>query len=722
VTLRAGAASRDITPELRGDFFGYVRPDLRARGVSLRLHAHALVLEHGPRRVGVVTLDLGAPLVAEAVFARVADLGLDRGNLLVAATHTHAGPNRPGAFVVDQVVAALREAVAALEPARAAWGEAEVRGANRNRSLEAHLANHGLDLHPGTGSTDLDPDGEDHPRDVTVRVLRIESPGGRPLVAWGHFSAHPTTFVPANTTFSSDFPGVATRRFRASFEGTPPVAIVTNGTEGDLIPRYDQVNQHACADVIGHRVATAMHEAWEAASAVTDDLPVAGTTRRIEYAGQTLEPGVRVADRAWFGLPFLGGAQNGPSFLYGLGLEGARRPAWLASRVHGRKLRAAPAPWPTRADVTVLRIGGRLLLGVPGEPTVEAGRRMCAAALAASDGSDLQDALIVGLAQAYRGYFTTPEEYDQQHYEGGHTVFGKHTSRLVELTHAALAAELAALPPNEEPSAVPEDAGSTTTSSARPSAPIGSPTLGRGSRRLRVTRQPPDRVLRFGVVTIGWRGARRGYDRPVDRAFLALERLGPGGCTEVVEDDLGTGFVWQQRGRRATARFELPGDLPLGTYRFVVQGVAAHAATDPFEVAINEDLRILGFTRDADHLVAHVQHPPPDPASALRARDRWSPGGKVRVRIGGDQAVARWDADRQRLQLPLEAPSLPTEVEVPDGGLEDAHGNRSGPGRRYAVGVVTAATWPPSMGPGGGRSPGPFGLGVRGRPPAWPFD
>ena len=28
---------------------------------------------------------------------------------------------------------------------------------------------------------------------------------------------------------------------------------------------------------------------------------------------------------------------------------------------------------------------------------------------------------------AYCGYITTPEEYDEQAYEGGHTVFGKHT-------------------------------------------------------------------------------------------------------------------------------------------------------------------------------------------------------------------------------------------------------------------------------------------------------
>jgi neutral ceramidase len=199
--LRAGAASRDITPELKGDFFGYVRPDLRAKGVALRLHAHALVLDDGTHMIGVLTLDLGAPLITRDVLDRVGDLGFDLSNLVIAATHTHAGPNKPGEWIAHQAAAALREACERRRPARAAWGRTQLREANRNRSLEAHLANHGLDLYPGTATDDLDPHGVDHPRDINVRVLRVEEEDGRPLAAWGHFSAHPTTFITANTPF-----------------------------------------------------------------------------------------------------------------------------------------------------------------------------------------------------------------------------------------------------------------------------------------------------------------------------------------------------------------------------------------------------------------------------------------------------------------------------------------------------------------------------------------
>lgn len=313
--------------------------------MSLRLHAHALVLDDGARRIALLTLDLGAPLVVRGVRDRIADLGFDRSSLLVAATHTNAGPSRPGDWVAQQAAAAVREAHAARRPARAAWGRTHLGDANRSRSLEAHLANHGLDLYPGTGSDDLDPQGPDHPRDVVLRLLRVEDDAGRPLAAWAHFSAHPTTYGPANTYVSGDYPAAATHHFRSGFD-TPPVAIVTNGTEGDLIPRYDEVNQHALADRIGHRVAHAMHRARHAAGPTTAELTVGGRTRSVRYEGQELVPGVRVGARAWFGLPFLGGAMNGPSFLYGLGLEGRRRPRWLADRVHDRKIRVAPASRP----------------------------------------------------------------------------------------------------------------------------------------------------------------------------------------------------------------------------------------------------------------------------------------------------------------------------------------------------------------------------------------
>ena len=723
--LRVGAASRDITPELKGDFFGYVRPDLRVRGVAGRLWAHALVLEDGRRTVCLLTLDLGAPLLTTAIRERVADLGFGPGNLIVAATHTHAGPNKPGEWVAQQAAAAIRDAHAARRPARAAWSQVRLDDANRNRSLEAHLANHGLDLYPGTATTDLDPDGGDHPRDVTLRLLKVETDRGEPLAAWAHFSAHPTTIGPANTYFSADYPGTARHHFRRRFEH-PPVAILTNGTEGDLIPRYDEVAQHALADRIGHRVADAMARAWDGAPATRADLTVDGAGERIVYQGQEVAPGRRVGRRAWFGLPFLGGGQNGPSFFYGWGLEGRRRPRLLAGRVQGRKLVAAPAPWTPAADVTVLRIGDRLLLSVPGEPTVETGRRLVAAARRTA-GPAVRDALVVGLAQAYRGYFTTPEEYDQQHYEGGHTVFGRYTSLLVEQCHARLAARLAdgdGQPGGvcrDGPSTGPVDdrtaAGSVQQGGASATAPVRRPPADvpapvgahRGRCRARLLDTPSGRIPRFETFELSWSAPRRGRARPVGEAMVVLERRLAGDSWTVVDDDLAGGFVWHQSGRRVTAHYEVPGDLTTGSYRVTVLGPRRPVSTEQFEVVASDGLRLLGVEADGDTLVFSAQNPTPDPQRLLRRRERQPSGGCVRFRIAGLTQEAAWDPETGGWRAPVT--TVPSHIDVPAGGLVDAAGNRSGGAVQLAVGAVTSGAWPPPIGPGGGRPPGLFGLG-----------
>ena len=44
--------------------------------------------------------------------------------------------------------------------------------------------------------------------------------------------------------------------------------------------------------------------------------------------------------------------------------------------------------------------------------------------------------------------------------------------------------------------------------------------------------------------------------------------------------------------------------------------------------------------------------------------------------------------------------------------LADGLGNRSGAAVTLTVGKIAAAQWPPHIGVGGGRSPGPFGQGA----------
>jgi neutral ceramidase len=90
-----------------------------------------------------------------------------------------------------------------------------------------------------------------------------------------------------------------------------------------------------------------------------------------------------------------------------------------------------PSPW---HPVHHLQLGTHLFVTVPGEPTTVAGYRVEQDALAAAG---VSSASLVGYAGDYAGYFTTPEEYALQHYEGAHTLYGEPT---LDLLRAALLA------------------------------------------------------------------------------------------------------------------------------------------------------------------------------------------------------------------------------------------------------------------------------------------
>ena len=694
-TLLAGAAAADITPELGGEFFGYVRPDIHAEGVALRLHAYALVLDDGVRKVALVTADLGEPMVKAEVVERVRHLGFDEETVLVAATHTHAGPNAATGWTAFQIAEAVRLADAAKRPARAGWAIAHVPDANLSRSVEAHLANHGQDLLPGFGTPDHDPDGPDHTRDTALRMLRVEGLDGRPIAAWTHFSVHPTTFVPSNKLFSADFCRVATLRFQQRFAGHAPVAIYTNGNQGDLITWFDDYNQHAVADRIGMRVARAMGAAWdEAGRALSSDVVVDARRTTVTYQGQEVEPGKRVGGPVgFFGASFFGGAKNGPSIFYWLGTEGKRRPAAAADPVHGRKILAAPAPWMPTLELQALRIGDRLLLAVPGEPSVETGRRIRAAALAGAP-PGLADAAVVGLANGYHGYFTTPEEYDQQHYEGGHTVFGKHTSLLVQHGHGDLAAALAA------PRARPAPGGGGNT-------PVPAP-VGDGGSTGAIVEQPRRLVQRMQTVQVRWTGGTLGRDRPVGAPFVRVEREAAGGWS-VVDDDLGHRIVWWQHGQTYGARWDLDPGLPAGAYRFRIASARYELVSEPFVVGASAALRVLGVERSGGDLLFRAQNPPPDPERNLLARPRTPRGGALRFTQEGREQVARWDEAAGGWRA---ASRSDAAVTVAPGGLVDGLGNTNSSAVTVQVGRVAALEWPPHLGPGGGQTLGPFGEGT----------
>lgn len=719
--LRAGAAVADITPEVGGTTLGYVRPDVSTDGVATRLTARAIVLDDGGTKVAILATDLGYALRKDDLVARVADLGFGHDTILYTGSHTHGGPESLADWQVEQLAEAIRQADAALRPAEAAWITADVGNVNRNRSIEAHLANHGHDLFYGQGSPIDDPDGPDHARDTRLRLLRVDGVDGTPLAAWMIFPVHLTTYTPDNTYWSADLAGPLTGRVAETIGIDGFVGLFSNSSSGDLAPRFEAHNQHATADLLARRLADVAIDAWDhAGTELRRDVDIDARWTRPCYCGQEVEPGKPVAPQALWGLPFLGGSEEGASIFHEpVATEGRRRPAEAADPVQGRKIVAAPAPWTSEPEVAAIRIGDRLLLAAPGEPSVQMGRRFEAAVEPVLP-TGVDETVTVGLSNSYVGYFVTPEEYEMQHYEGGHTVFGVWTSLLVRDTFVDLVTAIRDQAPAPEPS-TPPSLGSTEA---------GDPTVGNGGVAGRLLAAPSGEIERMSVLELRWEGAPDGVDRPLGAPFITLERRidGPKGdgskgpelddATWVpVDDDLGFRFAWQVADGEYTARYELEPDAPLGTHRFRITSGAYELITDSFEVVTSRSLRVRGATveRLDDGQIRvdlHAQNPPPDAELSTIARRVTPADGEITFVVNGRVHTAVWDASREAYSVIVaHAVENGDLLALPDGGFVDAFGNSTGDAFDLVVGEVTPLDWPNHMGPGGGRTPGVGGEG-----------
>jgi neutral ceramidase len=442
---------------------GWGQPGQRMKGVARSLAARALVLEHRGLRWGLCALDLC--LVDRALRDSVrTEVGESPGALTLTATHTHSGPAGfvtapfyalegpdPAPALRERVVAAaaqaLVEAAGALAPARLAWGEAEVaRGVAFCRSPAAYRRNPEARTRPD-------------PVDRTLRLLRIDAPDGTPRGAVMLFGLHATSIHADVPFLHPDHPGLAADRLGARVRhlrgGDPAfVALFLQGAAGDVSPnrRFDPRRGvtvdpvHRDDFLAAERVAAAEVEAgltaFDAARPAPEELVV--RTAVEDFEGRPTADGPTT--RARLGVGMARGTAEGPGPLRGLGaprrnpfasdpkipmLEvgpgGDRRVLravfeGLPHPLREAILEAARAPGgliDTVLPVQWVELGGRGLLLLPNEPTSTAARRLRAALGGETD--------VLGYANAYSGYLTTPEEYGEQDYEGAYTLFGPNT-------------------------------------------------------------------------------------------------------------------------------------------------------------------------------------------------------------------------------------------------------------------------------------------------------
>ena len=699
---------------------GWARGDARALGQHTRLFARALVLQRGKRRLALVAADLNmvsGGLVVQA--ARRA--GFDPREVIVSASHTHAGPtgysnflfkdaafptpkapssgvNDPDpvlyTFMVKRISLALGRARADLAPAVAGWGSTKLLGVTANRSLEAHLADHGLSLSRGQGRADQDPDGAAHTIDPNVDVLRVDrlSRGRRvPLGAWSTFANHGTVNRSTFTYYNADHHASADRIFEAGVRraghvagGRPVVNVYGNSDAGDVSAGLTRFGP-AHAEEVGRREARAMLAAWRRAGHVLSRRPrLELRWTRVCFCGQATPFGP-LADHAVFGASYLTGSEEGRGPLFeatGDIYEGRRLAAPVGAQGVKDPVRADNDRTlePTSVPLTAARLGDRLIVTIPGEATSELGRRTRSAALAATRGSGIRRVVVSGYANEYASYFTTPEEYGAQHYEGGTTVYGPASGPFLTTSLADLASRLVHGRPAPAPHPFDPIRGFRPTAPPYPS----------GAARARALAQPAARTARLAHAAFRWRGGASGTDRPLDRAFVSVQRL-TGGRWRTADTDLGLRILWRvdddqpklsgvprfRRGEAGsyTARWEPALSAPTGRYRFVVTARRYRLVSRSFRLRPAGNL-IAELRRTSSAVTVRLAYPSATPELDFTARPAWAASGRATLRVDGRPMRVRIQRGSGTIGVDASA-----DVSVAPRAARDRFGNGNGPAR-----------------------------------------
>lgn len=227
MTLQAGFGRAEITPKLGCKMVGYGGREQGALAVHDPLLARALVIETDAGCWALLSADIcyiGNETLAEVRQAVQARVGIAPANLLVAATHTHAGPHdrhtqnwdRP---LADLLADAVAMAYAARQPARLGSGTGVLYGYSINRRWL------------------------DRPIDPGVVVLRVDDANGNPLGLWTNFACHSVVLGSDNMQISGDWPGYAARKVEELL-GPDTTCLFTQGGSGNINPLVNGVRQH----------------------------------------------------------------------------------------------------------------------------------------------------------------------------------------------------------------------------------------------------------------------------------------------------------------------------------------------------------------------------------------------------------------------------------------------------------------------------------------------
>lgn len=412
--LRVGSAKIDITPPV-GSPFGCGGDEI-SHGVHDSLYVTSVVFDNGECEVVLVAIDLlGVDLdftskVAEKIFEAV---GIPSDNVMIAASHTHTGPQgfpAKGLWFKQRVNAELR---------------AEVAGRIVQCVAMAHKAKRNVQV--GLGRGFCDKVGANRrivggPVDSEVQVMRIDDTDGNPYTIIFNYACHPTVahstgLVKKSLLISADYPGAA-RGFIEEALGSP-IAVFTNGACGDISTRFTRKN-HSFDEVnrLGHILGASVVDIAAGIDSFDSNvelrslstnvtLPTANPPRSRDIQKQINDLRAKIEALKSVNAPYpeikklndaLLGAQATLQFI-------------------------TDHPWPKKIStkLQVMKIGQAVLIAIPGELFSQLGKRIKREVKS-------QCTWVIGYANDYIGYLLTPKAFMEGGYEAIVTRFNSRTT------------------------------------------------------------------------------------------------------------------------------------------------------------------------------------------------------------------------------------------------------------------------------------------------------
>lgn len=423
-------------------------------------------------------------------------------NVLLAGTHTHSAPggfsgmllydfdfSRGGCddatvrCIVDGCVRAVEMAHSNLAPGRVYVNRGDVADCGRNRSAPAYLCN---------PQAERDRWGADTDREMLLlKFVKVDERGReRPVGALNWYAIHPTDRGQKNTLVCGDNKGYASALFEEQMDGDRRmpetfVAAFANANCGDVsgnvelgrIP--DGVHDRAQMQKHGRQQFEVAERLYRAATEEVTG-PIEHRHTRVDLSNLTTGAGVARTWPAALGISFAAGSSEDSVPVPDLGIREGITAAHmteadaLITGVAGLGLSAIfgvsvvdqatavaeregqlpkpvvlmpgieqPPDVPQILPVQLLRVGTVAVLGIPGELTTMAGRRLRTTVLDAISGTGVKHVALGTYANEYSQYVTTPEEYSSQQYEGASTLFGPHTLAAYQLVATRLATAIA---------------------------------------------------------------------------------------------------------------------------------------------------------------------------------------------------------------------------------------------------------------------------------------